>query len=78
MERALEGQPVEDFPEPAYVDGDAPEDGHAPFVPTPTKTKKPKPTPSETLTPTPPKSSHTPPGQHHRDADADRPATPAR
>ena len=63
MERALDGEPVEDFPEPAYVDGEAPEDGHAPFVPKPTKTKKPKPTPSETLTPTPPKSSHTPPGQ---------------
>ncbi|MEQ6900865.1 transglycosylase domain-containing protein [Nocardioides sp. YIM 152588] len=41
MNRLLEGEPVEDLPEPAYVDGDAPTEGHDPL---PTKTPKPKPT----------------------------------
>lgn len=57
MGRALEGTEVEDFPEPAYVDGDAPEDGHAPAPPPPTNkpkpTKKPSEKPSETPTETP-------------------------
>lgn len=38
MREALEGEPVESFPPPAFVDGDAPEAGHAPK---PTKTPKP-------------------------------------
>jgi membrane peptidoglycan carboxypeptidase len=33
MTRELDGVEVEDFPPPAYVDGDAPDDGHAPYVP---------------------------------------------
>ena len=46
MKRDMEGVDVEDFPPPAYVDGEAPEDGHAPTLP-------PKPThkPSHTTTP---------------------------
>ncbi|MEJ7832877.1 MAG: transglycosylase domain-containing protein [Nocardioides sp.] len=32
MQRALEGLPEEDFPEPAYVDGEAPSDGYEPYV----------------------------------------------
>ena len=32
MQRILDGEPVEEFPPPAYVDGDAPEDGHT-YVP---------------------------------------------
>ena len=62
MERALEGKPVESFPPPAYVDGDAPESGHNPTPPPkpkpsktpkpkPSKTPKPKPTPSVAPTP---------------------------
>ena len=63
MDRALDGEPVEDFPEPAYVDGEAPEDGHAPYVkPTKTKTPKPSETTSATQSPSPSKSTHTPPG----------------
>ncbi|WP_242530416.1 transglycosylase domain-containing protein [Nocardioides aromaticivorans] len=46
MLKALEGEPVEDLPPPAYVKGDAPSEGHAPIVPKPTK--KPKPKPSKT------------------------------
>ena len=58
MSRLMEGEPVEEFPPPAYVDGDAPEEGHAPYTPPPKPTKKPKPTettetPSETPTKTP-------------------------
>ncbi len=53
----MEGLPEEDFPEPAYVDGDAPQDGHeyvAPPPPKPTKTRKPKPTDGPTTDPTDP------------------------
>jgi membrane peptidoglycan carboxypeptidase len=57
MSRALEGTDVEDFPEPAHVDGEAPADGHEPYTPPPKPTKTPKPsetpseTPSESATP---------------------------
>jgi len=64
MDRALDGDPVEDFPPPANVDGEAPQDGHAPYTP-PTKTHTPKPseTVSESPTLTPSQTpSHTPPG----------------
>ncbi len=65
MQQATEGMEVEDFPEPVFVDGEAPSSGHEPYVPPPpppppTKkpTKKPtptdKPTPTPTPTPTPP------------------------
>ncbi|WP_122819145.1 transglycosylase domain-containing protein [Nocardioides pantholopis] len=44
MTRALEGAEVLDFPEPAYVDGDAPSDGHAPtLAPEPEPTRAPEP-----------------------------------
>ncbi len=44
MNRALEGEPVEDLPEPVYVDGDAPIDGHEPLPTyTPPPSKKPQP-----------------------------------
>jgi membrane peptidoglycan carboxypeptidase len=35
MERDLAGLPVEDFPPPAYVSGEPPEAGHAPYTPPP-------------------------------------------
>ncbi len=43
MDRVMEGEEPIEFPEPAYVDGEAPSDGHAPYTPPPpppTKTKK--------------------------------------
>ncbi|MCL8026694.1 transglycosylase domain-containing protein [Nocardioides bruguierae] len=58
MERLMEGVEVEDFPEPAYVDGDAP-DGHEPTTsaPTPTETESasesPSASPSESASETP-------------------------
>ena len=42
MERLLEGTPVEQFPPPANLDGEAPAEGHAPYTPPP-----PKPTPTK-------------------------------
>ena len=54
MTKALEGLPVEDFPEPVFVDGDAPEEGHEPYTPPPSPTRTPKPTPTPTQTEAPP------------------------
>ena len=44
MQRAMEGLPIEDFPPPAYVDGDAPEVGHEPYTPPPSPTTSAPPT----------------------------------
>ena len=63
MRRDMEGLEVEDFPPPANLDGDAPEDGHAPYTPPPSPTKKPSPT-KTTKTPdepTPTEPTTTPP-----------------
>ncbi len=53
MTRDMEGVEELDFPEPAYVDGEAPDDGHSPTLP-PKPTQKPTPTetPSNTGRPT--------------------------
>jgi membrane peptidoglycan carboxypeptidase len=53
MQKEMEGVDEEQFPPPANVDGEAPEDGHQPTLP-PKPTKKPTPsnTPSETGKPT--------------------------
>jgi membrane peptidoglycan carboxypeptidase len=43
MDRVMEGEEPIELAEPAYVDGEAPEEGHAPYTPPPpppTKTKK--------------------------------------
>jgi membrane peptidoglycan carboxypeptidase len=67
MTRAMEGLPEEDFPEPAFVDGEAPQSGHEyvpPPPPEPTKTKKPretKPPSQEPSTSEPPATSEPPP-----------------
>ncbi len=56
MQQATDGMEVIDFPEPVYVDGEAPSDGHEPYVPPPPPpppTKKPTKKPSETPEPTP-------------------------
>lgn len=44
MQRDMEGLPVEDFPPPAYVDGEAPDEGHEPYTPPPPTTRAPSPT----------------------------------
>ena len=73
MQRAMVGLPVEEFPEPAMLDGEAPTEGHEPYTPPPT-TKKPSPTqkptteePSEEPTTEEPSEepteTNTPPGQ---------------
>lgn len=66
MKRDLEGQDVLDFPPPAWVDGNAPVNGHDPVPtqapkPKPTKTKKP--TPTTTAPPLPPTTTAAPPTQ---------------
>ncbi len=65
MSGVLEDMPVESFPSPAFVDGQAPQQGHTPYTPpppkpSPTKSEKPKPTKSKKPKPTPkPKPSET-------------------
>ncbi len=49
MRAALEGEPIEEFPPPANVDGEAPDEGHEPFTPKPSPTKTTE-TPTETPT----------------------------
>jgi membrane peptidoglycan carboxypeptidase len=53
MAKDMEGVPVEEFPAPAFLDGEAPESGHEPAPPKPTKTKteQPSETPSESSSP---------------------------
>jgi len=41
MKRDMDGLPVEQFPPPAYVDGTAPQTGHAPYTPPPSPTLAP-------------------------------------
>ncbi len=72
MGPALEGAEVESFPDPAWVDGEAPASGHEEYIPPPVKSappkrpdkkKKPDKTPSKTNKPKPtktPKPSNTP------------------
>jgi len=52
MGRILEGTEVEDFPDPVYVDGEAPDQGHAPYTPPPKPTKKPTKKPKKSESPT--------------------------
>jgi membrane peptidoglycan carboxypeptidase len=61
MQAVMDGMEVESFPPPAFVDGEAPESGHAPYTPPPSptptekpkKTDKPKPRPERKKTETP-------------------------
>lgn len=55
MSRLMDGLPVEEFPPPANLDGEAPSTGHDPYVP-----PKPKKTPKPTETAAPPTSSAPP------------------
>ena len=43
MDKAMDGLPVEEFPEPAMLDGDPPDEGHEPYTPPPS-TQQPSPT----------------------------------
>jgi membrane peptidoglycan carboxypeptidase len=52
MGRILDGTEVEDFPPPANVDGEAPDDGHAPYTPPPKPTRQPSKKPTESESPT--------------------------
>ncbi|HWJ80932.1 MAG TPA: transglycosylase domain-containing protein [Nocardioides sp.] len=63
MQTLMEGLPVEEFPPPANIDGEAPTEGHAPYTPPPPPTKKPSPTqqPTRTQSPSPSETSSAPP-----------------
>jgi membrane peptidoglycan carboxypeptidase len=63
MQRLMDGVAEEGFPEPAFVDGEAPADGHAPYTPPPPKPKKTKkpPKPQETQTAAPAPQPPAPP-----------------
>src|SRR4051812_35890676 len=65
MDAVLEGLDSEDFPPAAFVDGTAPDSGHAPYTPPPKPTKAPKPTkkPKPKPKPTPETSSAPQPSQ---------------
>jgi membrane peptidoglycan carboxypeptidase len=53
MNYDLDGVEVEEFPPPAYVDGEAPSEGHSPTVaPSPTKRPSHSPSPTNTTEPT--------------------------
>ncbi len=56
MGRVLDGVPVEEFPEPAFVDGEAPDPGHTPYTPPPEPTREP-PKPTRTPSSEPPTSA---------------------
>lgn len=56
MTRLMDGVPVEQFPDPANLDGDAPTNGHEPVRPTPTR----RPSPTSNPTPTQPPVTQTP------------------
>jgi membrane peptidoglycan carboxypeptidase len=65
MEQALRGQPVEQFPPPAFVEASTEVEGHDPlptYTPPPSPTKKPSRTPSPTeTTSAPPPTTSAPP-----------------
>ncbi|SDC42751.1 transglycosylase domain-containing protein [Nocardioides lianchengensis] len=61
MTRALEGEDVLDLPDAVYVDGDAPDTGHAPYTPPPSPTKKPTKKPSDKPTRQPTRNPSTAP-----------------
>ena len=50
MSKAMEGLPIEEFPPPANLDGEAPDEGHEPYTPPPPPptTKAPSPTSQST------------------------------
>ncbi|MEP9381866.1 transglycosylase domain-containing protein [Nocardioides sp. KR10-350] len=63
MQRDMDGVPVEEFPPPANVDGDAPDDDHEPL-------------PTRTAAPPPPKKTHKPEPEHTHKPHPSAPPTP--
>ena len=82
MQRAMEGLPIEEFPPPAFVDGDAPEEGHVPYTPPPTETFSPPPPqptkqpPSKQPPPPPPTTSEPPPTEEEPPPPEEEPPPP--
>ncbi|WP_240937985.1 transglycosylase domain-containing protein [Nocardioides sp. JQ2195] len=83
MSRLMDGLEVEDFPEPVFVDGEAPDEGHAPYTPPPPppktkkpETKKPEPKPTKTEEPEKPKPSKTTPPPTEDPSTSDSPSNP--
>lgn len=89
MSRALDGEDVLDLAEPVYVDGDAPEEGHAPYTPPPPPETNDgggdndggggndKPKPSKTIEqPSPTKSPSDPPTEPTDKPSSDDPGDP--
>jgi membrane peptidoglycan carboxypeptidase len=74
MERLMDGVEVEDFPEPAFVDGEAPVEGHAPYTPPPPPEPEPEPEPKKTNKPKPRETAA--PDPPPATAPADPPAEP--
>ena len=61
MQAVMDGMEVEDFPPPVFVDGEAPDDGHAPYTPPPSPTPTPDDKPSKKPKPEPkPRDTQTP------------------
>jgi membrane peptidoglycan carboxypeptidase len=82
MQRAMEGLPIEDFPPPVFVDGDAPEEGHVPYTPPPTTTFAPPPPPPTSKKPTreptteaPPPTTEAPPPTTEEPSPTEEPPT---
>ena len=69
MKRDMEGVDVEEFPPPANVDGEAPDDGHQPTLPPP---PTPKPTPTHDADARPAGRPRRRPPSRRRPADAQR------
>lgn len=59
MQTVMEDRPVEDFPPPVYVDGEAPDSGHEPYVPP--AEPEPEPEPTQRPEPSAPETSEPPP-----------------
>jgi membrane peptidoglycan carboxypeptidase len=76
MQRALEGTEELDLADPVFVDGEAPDDGHAPAPPPPPKPTK-KPTKKPKPTPTPDEPLSTPPTPSTPAPSTPAPSTPA-
>ncbi len=75
MQQDMEGLPVEQFPEPAYVDGEAPSEGHDPYVPPPPKPSKSKPPKTEEPSPTPSETPSESPSESPSQSPSDSPSS---
>ncbi len=76
MQAALEGLPVEEFPDPVYVDGEAPSDGYEPYTPPPTQAPPPSRPTRKPSTPSPQTSSSSPTQEPTQTPTTQEPSTP--